>query len=861
MKIVGFLVLLVLSWGVFSNAAISRNVSSRPPVVNIGAIFTFNSVIGRVAKVAIEAAVEDINSNSSVLGGTKLVVSMQDSDFSGLVGIMEALQFMATDVVAIVGPQADVLAHVISHVANELQVPLLSFAATDPTLSSLQYPFFVRTTQSDLFQMSAVADLVDYYNWKNVIAIYVDDDHGRNGIAALGDKLAEKRCKISYKAGISPIYKAGISPQLGRDEVMNILVQVALMESRIIVVHTYLNTGLVVLSVAQHLGMMGNGYVWIATDWLSTVVDSSPSLSMDTISSMQGVITLRQHTADSKLKSDFVSRWSQLTRKRRARFLKLNTYGLYAYDTVWMLAHAINAFLSDGGTISFSNDSRLQAAGGGTLNLEAMTIFDGGNLLLKEIYQTNRMGVTGLLQFDADRFLVRPAYDIINVVGTGIRNIGYWSNYSGLSIIPPETLYLKPPNRSSSNQQLLSVIWPGDATTRPRGWVFPNNGKELRIGIPNRVSYRAFVSQVNNSNTVRGFCIDVFTAALNLLPYAVPYRFIPFGDGKNNPSYTELVTLITKDVFDAVVGDIAIVTNRTKIVDFTQPFIESGLVIVAPMKRINSSAWAFLRPFTLEMWGVTAVFFLIVGTVVWILEHRLNDEFRGPPKRQVVTILWFSFSTMFFAHRENTVSTLGRMVLLIWLFVVLIIQSSYTASLTSILTVQQLSSPISGIDSLIKSDVPVGFQVGSFAENYLHEELGIAKSRLVSLGRREDYAKALEKGPKNGGVAAVVDELPYVQLFLSRQCKYKIIGQEFTKSGWGFFSRDVPDEPVSSDQGSSRSRRLQKFFTFADEKEETVKSRSKRRQMEQSSRGSTNTETRHMEKTDSSNSNLSLSPH
>ena len=52
------------------------------------------------------------------------------------------------------------------------------------------------------------------------------------------------------------------------------------------------------------------------------------------------------------------------------------------------------------------------------------------------------MGLTGLLRFDADRFLVRPAYDIINVVGTGIQNIGYWSNYSVLSIIPPETLYL-----------------------------------------------------------------------------------------------------------------------------------------------------------------------------------------------------------------------------------------------------------------------------------------------------------------------------------------------------------------------------------------------------------------------------------
>jgi ionotropic glutamate receptor len=29
-----------------------------------------------------------------------------------------------------------------------------------------------------------------------------------------------------------------------------------------------------------------------------------------------------------------------------------------------------------------------------------------------------------------------------------------------------------------------------------------------------------------------------------------------------------------------------------------------------------------------------------VGAVVWILEHRLNDDFRGPPKKQVAAILW-----------------------------------------------------------------------------------------------------------------------------------------------------------------------------------------------------------------------------
>ena len=86
--------------------------------------------------------------------------------------------------------------------------------------------------------------------------------------------------------------------------------------------------------------------------------------------------------------------------------------------------------------------------------------------------------------------------------------------------------------------------------------------------------------------------------------------------------------------FDAAVGDIAIVTNRKKI---TQPYVELGLV---PIRTMKSSPWAFLQPFTPLMWGVTAVFFLIVGAVVWILEHKISDEFRGSPKKQFVTILW-----------------------------------------------------------------------------------------------------------------------------------------------------------------------------------------------------------------------------
>lgn len=445
---------------------------------------------------------------------------------------------METDIVAIIGPQSSVVAHIISHVVNELKVPLLSFAATDPTLSSLQFPFFVRTTQSDLYQMTAVAEVVNYYGWKEVIAIFIDDDYGRNGVSALDDKLAERRCRISYKEGISP--RSGVN----RSDIMDILVKVALMESRIIVLHVNPDSGFLFLSVARYLGMMGNGYVWIATDWLSSVLDSSSPLPSDTMDSMEGVLVLRQHTPDSDRKKAFFSRWKKIT----GGSLGLHSFGLYAYDSVWLVAHAIDAFFKQGGVISFSNDSKLYSVGGGNLHLETMSIFDDGMLLLQNILQSNLVGLTGPIKFNSDRSLILPAYDIINVVGTGYRRIGYWSNYSGLSVVPPEMLYARPPNHSSASQQLHSVIWPGDTSLKPRGWVFPDNGKVLIIGVPNRASFREFVSQVQGTDIFKGFCIDVFTAAVSLLPYAVPYRFVPFGDGHQNPSYSELVYLITSGV-------------------------------------------------------------------------------------------------------------------------------------------------------------------------------------------------------------------------------------------------------------------------------------------------------------------------
>lgn len=336
-----------------------------------------------------------------------------------------ALQLMETQVVAAIGPQSSGIAHMISYVANELHVPLLSFAATDPTLSSLQYPYFLRTTQNDYFQMHAITDFISYSGWRQVIAIYVDDEYGRNGVSVLSDALAKKRSKISYKAAITP----------GADStsIESLLVSVNLMASRVYVVHVNPDSGLNVFSVAKSLGMMGNGYVWIATDWLPTAIDSMEPVDSETMDLLQGVVAFRHYTAESSMKRQFKERWKN----------GFNSYALYAYDSVWLIARALDGFFRENSTITFSNDQSLHKTSDSSIQLSALNVFNEGEKLLKIILGMNHTGVSGPIQFDSERNRVNPAYEVLNIEGSGPRRVGYWSNHSGLSVVTPETLYSK----------------------------------------------------------------------------------------------------------------------------------------------------------------------------------------------------------------------------------------------------------------------------------------------------------------------------------------------------------------------------------------------------------------------------------
>lgn len=146
---------------------------------------------------------------------------------------------------------------------------------------------------------------------------------------------------------------------------------------------------------------------------------------------------------------------------------------------------------------------------------------------------------------------------------------------------------------------------------------------------------------------------------------------------------------------------------------------------------------------------------------------------------------------------EKLESNLSRFMVIIWVFVVLILTSSYTANLTSMLTVQRLQPTVTSVQDLLRNRDFVGYHKDSIVAYWL-EEMGFRKETLLGYSTVEEYADALQRGSDNGGVSAIFDEIPYLKVFLSKYCEgYTMVGPTYRLGGFGFVS-SFPSLKISS---------------------------------------------------------------
>lgn len=238
-------------------------------------------------------------------------------------------------------------------------------------------------------------------------------------------------------------------------------------------------------------------------------------------------------------------------------------------------------------------------------------------------------------------------------------------------------------------------------------------------------------------------------------------------------------------------------------VDFTLPYTEMGLGIVAAKER---SMWVFFQPLTPNLWITSAAFFVLTGIIVWLIERAENKEFQGSWPQQIGVVIWFGFSTLVYAHRkylftflytnlaireeivvmltfccllcvtgEKLQHNLSRFVVTVWVFAVLILVTSYTATLTSMMTVQQIR--------FNSNEDYVGHLSGSLIANVALTSSSLRAMRSLGLNSAADYAQAL----LNKTVSFVVDELPYLKVVLGENpTHFFMVKTQSTTNGFGF---------------------------------------------------------------------------
>ncbi|KAL9442813.1 hypothetical protein AB3S75_016221 [Citrus x aurantiifolia] len=737
--------------------------------VNVGLVLDINGEVEKVALSCINMSLSDFyNSNSHYK--TRLILNTRDSKGDVVAAAAAALDLLKNvQVQAMLGPENSMQTNFIIQLGNKSQVPILSFSATSSSLTSIRSPYFFRGALNDSSQVGAITAIIKAFGWREAVPIYVDNQYGEAMIPSLTDALQAIDTRVPYRSVISPLATD--------DQIEKELYKLFTMQTRVFILHMLPPLGPRIFEKANEIGLMNKGCVWIMTDGMTNLLRT---LEPSVIDSMQGVIGVRPYVPKTKALENFRVRWKRkFLQENPSLFdVELNNLGLLGYDATRALAVAVEK----AGITSFDFDKTNVSSN--ATDLEAFGISRNGPKLLQALSSTRFKGLTGDYIF-VDGQLQSSAFEIINV-NNGARGVGFWTPEKGLT--------QKLSSNSTTKSKLKSITWPGDSTSDPKGWEVPTNEKKLRIGVPVKKGFSEFVNvtidpKTRETTSVTGYCIDVFNAVIQDLPYAVAYDFIAYAqpDGTSSGSYDDLIYQVFREDFDAVVGDTTIVFNRSNYVDFTLPYTESGVSMIVPIKDSKKrNAWVFLQPLTWDLWVTSGCFFIFIGFVVWVLEHRVNEDFRGPARHQVGTSFWFSFSTMVFSQRERVISNLARFVVIVWCFVVLILIQSYTASLTSLLTVQQLQPTITDVNLLIKRGDNVGYQKGSFVLGIL-KQLGFDERKLVVYNSQEECDELFQKGSANGGIAAAFDEIPFMKLLIGQHCsKYTMVESIFKTAGFGF---------------------------------------------------------------------------
>ncbi|RUO63761.1 transporter substrate-binding domain-containing protein [Pseudidiomarina insulisalsae] len=260
----------------------------------------------------------------------------------------------------------------------------------------------------------------------------------------------------------------------------------------------------------------------------------------------------------------------------------------------------------------------------------------------------------------------------------------------------------------------------------------------------------------------RGLTIELWEHIATVNGYDYNYREV---------GLDALISGVALADYDVGLGAVSVTADRESMIDFTLPFYNAGLGIAVPAAE-GAGWWPTIKRFlSFEFMTVMLALIgilLIAGWLVWLAERRHNpDEFKNASVRGIGAGFWWAAVTMTTVGYgdKSPRSSLGRLIALVWMFTSVIIISSFTASITSALTINKLSTRVQSKDDLVS--VRVASVPNSYSAYWLDRE-------NIGYQEYENLREAL-LAVQQGRADAVVYDAPLLKYQLRKGFKGLIV--------------------------------------------------------------------------------------
>lgn len=253
----------------------------------------------------------------------------------------------------------------------------------------------------------------------------------------------------------------------------------------------------------------------------------------------------------------------------------------------------------------------------------------------------------------------------------------------------------------------------------------------------------------------------------------------------------EMVDAVKNKTADAGVGALSVTATREEVIDFSQPFFESGLQVL--VAGGNAGYLSSIRQLlsSLFNWQLIGMFLLLIAAMVgisylvWRYEHPVNEETYPKNRAQGMwEAFWWTISTLLVGGAENKpISGVGgRIVAIAWMLLSIVLVSLLTASFTTTLTVNTLKGDINGPEDLPGRDVATVQK--STSEKWLTDK----GAKVQPFASVDECIAAL----RSGKVKAVVFDAPILQYAMHKTSdeKLQLVGPVFDRQNYAFALQD-----------------------------------------------------------------------